>query len=98
MRYYARASNDDDWKPLTELAAFANNPLIRLGHVIPGEKSAHMVFNHEGHTALFKVDLADQRDPELVFWHEQRDRGALNQAPRSDVDVDSLFRNGSWAA
>jgi dienelactone hydrolase len=75
VRYFARASNDADWKPLTRLAAFANNPLIRLGHVVPGEKSSHMVFDHKGHAALFKVDLTDQRDPELVFWHEQRDIG-----------------------
>jgi alpha/beta superfamily hydrolase len=75
VQYFARASNDDDWKLLKKLAAYANNPLIRLGHVIPGEKAAHIVFDHKGHTALFKIDLTDQRDPELVYWHEQRDVG-----------------------
>ena len=34
------------------------------------------MFDHDGHAALFKVDLTDQRDPDLVYWHEQRDVGA----------------------
>lgn len=75
VQYFARASNDDVWKPLKKLIPYANNPHIRLGYVVPGEKTAHIVFDHKGHAALFKLDLTDQRDPELVYWHEQRDVG-----------------------
>lgn len=77
VQYFGRASNGDDWKQLTKLKPYANNPHIRLGYVVPGGKAAHVIFDHQGHAALFKVDLTDQRDPELVYWHEQRDVGSM---------------------
>ena len=75
VEFFARASNNDAWKPLKKLIPFANNPHIRPGLVIPGEKAAYTIFDHEGRTALYKIDLTDQRDPELLYWHEQRDVG-----------------------
>ena len=76
VQFFARASNNDAWKPLKKLIPFANNPHIRPGLVIPGEKAAYTIFDHEGRTALYKIDLTDQRDPELLYWHEQRDVGS----------------------
>ncbi len=76
VQYFARTSNADlHWRPLKRLIPFANNPHVRPGRVIPGEKAAYSIFDYQGHTALFKIDLTDQRDPEPVYWHEQRDVG-----------------------
>ena len=75
VQYFARASNADDWKPLKKLIPYANNPHIRPGLVVPGQKTAYSVFDYQGRTALFKIDLTDQRDPEPVYWHAERDVG-----------------------
>jgi len=34
-------------------------------------------WHREGRSALFKIDLTDQHDPEPVYWHEQRDVAGL---------------------
>jgi dipeptidyl aminopeptidase/acylaminoacyl peptidase len=70
---FGRKSNDDKWRQLTRLGAHAGDPHVALLKVIPGTTTAYAVMAHEGHTALFKVDLTDAKDPEPVFWHTERD-------------------------
>jgi dipeptidyl aminopeptidase/acylaminoacyl peptidase len=72
VHYFGRTSNDAEWSQLKRLLPYADSP-FRLLSVTPGEPSAHVLLNHDGRMALYKVDLTDQRDPELVFWHEKLD-------------------------
>ena len=70
---FGRASNEAEWKLLKRLASHSDDPHVALAGVIPGTQSAYMVMTREGRRALFKIDLADQKDPEAVYWHETRD-------------------------
>jgi dienelactone hydrolase len=74
---FGRTSNQEEWKPLTRLASHADDPRVRLATVIPGTTSAYVLMTREGRSALFKIDLTDQKDPEPVYWHEQRDVAGL---------------------
>lgn len=73
VELYGRRSNDDKWKKLERLGGHADDAHLGLLPVIPGTLTAHAVMAHEKHTALFKIDLTDAKDPELIYWHESRD-------------------------
>ena len=81
VEYFGRGGNQEDWTPLKRLLPYADSPFSLL-NVIAGERAAHARFKHDGRMALYKVDLTDQRDPELIYWHEQRDldRGIFDGA------------------
>jgi dienelactone hydrolase len=74
---FGRTSNQAEWQPLKRLASHADDPRVRLATVIPGTTSAYVLMTREGRSALFKIDLTDQVDPEAVYWHEQRDVSGL---------------------
>jgi dipeptidyl aminopeptidase/acylaminoacyl peptidase len=85
VEYFGRKSNGDKWKPLTRLAAHAEDANARLLPVIAGSDSAYAILTHGKHNALFKVDLTDQKDPEPVYWHEQRDIDMGIYGPRYEL-------------
>lgn len=73
VEYFGRAANDQEWKRLTRMAPYAGDPNARLLPVVAGTQTAHAILTHDKHSALYRVDLTDQKDPEPVYWHEQRD-------------------------
>ena len=85
MQFFGRTSNDQDWKQLTRLASHAGDSNVGLLTAIPGEHAAYALLTRDKHRALFKVDLTDQRDPEPVFWHEERDVDKPIVGTRTDL-------------
>jgi dipeptidyl aminopeptidase/acylaminoacyl peptidase len=85
VRLYGRRSNEDDWLPLTRLGAHEDDPGVALISVTPGAPTAYTLMQNEGRRALFKMDLTDKVDPELVYWHAQRDIEGVLRGPRSQL-------------
>jgi dipeptidyl aminopeptidase/acylaminoacyl peptidase len=73
--YYVRREGDRDWRPLGATNAFStSNPLYPIA-VAPGSNNLYAVGAHQGRDALWSVDLADQREPQLLFHHPLVDVG-----------------------
>jgi dipeptidyl aminopeptidase/acylaminoacyl peptidase len=71
--FFGRKSNAEEWKPLTRLGPHVDDANAKFLPVIAGTLKAHAILSHNGRAALYSVDLTDQSDPQLLFWHEQRD-------------------------
>jgi dipeptidyl aminopeptidase/acylaminoacyl peptidase len=73
--YFARLDGEREWRRLGQTQAFnARNPLhpIAMG---AGENAAYALGNYEGRDSLWSIDLADKREPKMLFHHALVDVG-----------------------
>jgi dipeptidyl aminopeptidase/acylaminoacyl peptidase len=86
--YYARLEGERDWRKLGTTNAFGTTNRLRPIAVAPGENSAYAVGTHNGREALWNIDLADKREPKLLFNHPLVDVGdPLMQSDRRLIGV-----------
>ncbi len=67
----ARVSNSAPWIRLSRLAPHATGLRFEPVALAAGTTDAFMLMDHQGRSALWRVDLSDQRDPILELWHEE---------------------------
>lgn len=72
---FARFEGDDTWHELSRVKAFESVQGFDPFAVVPDSNFAYAFANKDGRQAVWKIDLTDKRDPELLFSHP-------------DVDVD----------
>ncbi len=65
--YYARLAGDKKWRQLARVKALTTDQAYRPIAVIPGTNYAYARRDHEGRGAVWKIDLADREDPQLVL-------------------------------
>ena len=65
--YYARLEGEKKWRRLARVKALSSDEGYEPLAVIPGTNYAYASRDHEGRSALWKIDLADKEDPLLVF-------------------------------
>jgi dipeptidyl aminopeptidase/acylaminoacyl peptidase len=65
--YYARLENEKKWRRLARVPALSSDEGYRPIAVVPGTNYAWALKDHDGRSALWKIDLADKEDPQLVF-------------------------------
>jgi dipeptidyl aminopeptidase/acylaminoacyl peptidase len=80
----ARVSKSAPWIRLTRLARHFDDMRFEPVALVDGTTDAFMLMDHNGHTALWRVDLSDTRDPVPELWHE-------------GLNVDDVLREGDGA-
>jgi dipeptidyl aminopeptidase/acylaminoacyl peptidase len=76
--YFAKLQGESKWRRLARVNALSSDETFEPIAVIAGTNYAYATRDHEGRSALWKIDLADKEDPQLVF-------------ASSRVDVHPLF-------
>jgi dipeptidyl aminopeptidase/acylaminoacyl peptidase len=74
-RYYARLAGEREWRTLGATDAFSVNTRLYPIAMAADANAAYALGNHQGRDALWSIDLADKRDPQLLFHHPQVDVG-----------------------
>ena len=69
MQYFARLEESDSWQRLAKIKAFEATDALEPVAMAPGSNMAYATGNFEGRSALWTMDLTDQKEPELVFSH-----------------------------
>lgn len=69
VSYLARLENEREWRLLSKIKAFSQTDALRPIAVAPGRNIAYATGDFEGRSALWEMDLTDQRAPQLVFSH-----------------------------
>lgn len=75
---YARLANEKSWRQLARAQLFAGRDAFKPIAVIPGTNFVYAMRDYQGHRALWKIDLTDLHDPELI-------------AHARDVDLEPLL-------
>ncbi len=65
--YFAKLEGETKWRQLGRVQTLSTDEGFRPIAVIPGTNYAYALRDHEGRGALWKIDLADKEDPQLVF-------------------------------
>ncbi|HEY6126321.1 MAG TPA: prolyl oligopeptidase family serine peptidase, partial [Steroidobacteraceae bacterium] len=65
--YQARLHGEKKWRILARVNTLSTDEAFNPIAVIPGTNYAYATRDHEGRSALWKIDLADKEDPLLVF-------------------------------
>lgn len=73
--YFARAEGSDEWRPLAKIPAFAEGEYLEPIGIAHRKNTAYAVGQFEGRQALWTMDLADEREPEVLFSHPLVDVG-----------------------
>jgi dipeptidyl aminopeptidase/acylaminoacyl peptidase len=73
--YYARLEGENDWRKLGATQIFTESNRLRPIAMAWASNSAYAVGNYEGRDALWSIDLADKREPKLLFNHKLVDIG-----------------------
>lgn len=68
-----RLEGETQWRELARLKAFEKTKQLVPVAIIPGTNSAYATGIHEGREALWKIDLTDKTDAQLVFSHDRVD-------------------------
>lgn len=69
IHYFARLENEREWQRLVKIKAFAREDELLPIAIAPGTNRAFALGNYEGRSALWEMDLNDQKEPQLVFSH-----------------------------
>lgn len=67
--YYARLEKETEWRELAKAKAFSGDSALFPIAPAPGVNQAYAIGPHEGRSALWTMDLTDQKPPQLVFSH-----------------------------
>jgi dipeptidyl aminopeptidase/acylaminoacyl peptidase len=65
--YYARLQGEKKWRRLAKVKALSTDQAYNPVAVIRGTNHAYATRDHQGRSALWKIDLADNEEPQLVF-------------------------------
>jgi dipeptidyl aminopeptidase/acylaminoacyl peptidase len=65
--YYARLDGEKKWRRLARVNALSSDEAYTPIAVIPGSNFAWASRDHEGRGALWKIDLTDKLEPELIY-------------------------------
>ena len=65
--YYAKLQGEKKWRRLARVNSLSSDEAFEPVAVIAGTNHAYATRDYQGRTALWKIDLADQEDPVLVF-------------------------------
>ncbi|MFO1410536.1 MAG: S9 family peptidase [Steroidobacteraceae bacterium] len=71
--FFARLEGERGWKELARVEAYAAEDVFRPIAAIAGSNAAYARRNYQGRDALWKIDLDDAADPQLVFAHPEVD-------------------------
>ena len=69
IEFYGRLESDKEWRRLAKFKAFEASDTLEPIAVAPGRNLAYATGGFEGRSALWEIDLTDQREPVLVFSH-----------------------------
>jgi dipeptidyl aminopeptidase/acylaminoacyl peptidase len=69
VSHYARLEDKREWQLLSKIKAFSESDALEPIAVAPGKNIAYATGLYEGRSALWEMDLTDQREPQLVFSH-----------------------------
>ncbi len=73
--YFARLEGDKEWRRLGTTQLFSEANRLRPIAMAWATNTAYAVGNFEGRDALWSIDLADTREPKLLFNHKLVDVG-----------------------
>ena len=73
--YFARLAGDKEWRSLGATQAFSTTNRLHPIAMGVAENSAYAIGTHEGRDSLWSIDLADKREPQLLFHHSLVDLG-----------------------
>jgi dipeptidyl aminopeptidase/acylaminoacyl peptidase len=65
--YFAKLEGETKWRELARVKTLSTDEGFLPIAVIPGTNYAYALRDHEGRGALWKIDLTDKEDPQLVF-------------------------------
>jgi acetyl esterase/lipase len=65
--YFAKLEGEKEWRQLARVKSLTTDEGFYPISVIRGTNYAYAMRDHEGRAALWKVDLADKEDPQLIF-------------------------------
>lgn len=68
-----RLEGETQWRELARLKAFEKTKQLVPVAIIPGTNSAYAIGGFEGRDALWKIDLTDKTDAQLIFSHDKVD-------------------------
>jgi len=86
--YFARLDGERDWRRLGATQAFSTTNRLRPIAMAPEVNTAYAVGTYQGRDALWSIDLADKRDPQMLFNHPLVDVGEpVFQTDRSLLGV-----------
>lgn len=71
--YFARLEGERSWKELARVEAYAGEDAFLPIAAIAGSNFAYARRDYQGRDALWKIDLDDASDPQLVFAHPEAD-------------------------
>jgi hypothetical protein len=63
IHYFARLENERDWQRLAKIKAFAREDELLPIAIAPGTNRAFALGNYAGRSALWEMDLNDQKEP-----------------------------------
>ena len=69
VSHYARLEDEREWQLLAKIKAFSESDALEPIAVASGKNIAYATGLFEGRSALWEMDLTDQREPQLVFSH-----------------------------
>ena len=67
--YFQRPQGEKEWRRLASTQSFSDRNPLRPVAMAAGSNSAYALGNFEGRDALWSIDLADKREPQLLFKH-----------------------------
>jgi dienelactone hydrolase len=65
--YFAKLEGEKEWRELARVTTLSSDEGFMPLAVIRGTNYAYAMRDHEGRAALWKIDLADKENPQLVF-------------------------------
>ena len=73
LLFFGRLEGDRSWKELARAEAYTGEDVFEPVSAIAGTNFAYARRNYQGRDALWKIDLDDNANPQLVFAHPEVD-------------------------
>lgn len=73
LLYFGRLEGERNWRELARVEAYSDQEAFRPVGAIAGTNFAYARRDYQGRDALWKIDLSDSSNPQLVFVHPQVD-------------------------
>jgi len=73
LLFFGRLDGERPWQELARVEAYEDADTFEPVAAIAGSNFAYAMRNYQGRSALWKVDLTDATDPQLVFAHPDVD-------------------------
>jgi dipeptidyl aminopeptidase/acylaminoacyl peptidase len=73
LLFFGRLDGERPWKELARVEAWSDGETFEPVQAIAGSNFAYAIRDYQGRRALWKIDLTDAVDPQLVFVHPEVD-------------------------